>query len=115
MNQLAVPANQAGGNPLLLGLDMVEWLLAIIALLVIAGVATLAVVLLNRHRAAKHQHELHRDLQLLLQSLERTDRPVAFQVLPPLEEELELGALALDPEPSMTLWTPRTAQAVVLR
>ncbi|HLN77936.1 MAG TPA: ribonuclease Y [Nocardioidaceae bacterium] len=73
MNQLAVPANQAGGNPLLLGLDMVEWLLAIIALLVIAGVATLAVVLLNRHRAAKHQHELHRDLHEQRQDIERRE------------------------------------------
>ncbi len=74
MNHLAVPANQAGEtSPLLLGLDMVEWLLAIIALLVVAGVATLAVVLLNRHRSSKHQHELHRDLQEQRQDIERRE------------------------------------------
>ena len=39
--------------------------------------------------------ELHRYLQLLLQALERSDRLLSFEVLPPLEEELEFGALAL--------------------
>src|SRR5579875_628048 len=39
--------------------------------------------------------ELHRDVELLLQPLKRTERLVAFQLLPPLEEELELGALPL--------------------
>jgi len=74
MNRLAVPANQAGDTyPLLLGLNMVEWLLAIIALLVVAGVGTLAVGLLNRHRAAKHEHELHRDLQEQRQDIERRE------------------------------------------
>ncbi len=74
MSHLAVTANQAGESyPLLLGLDMVEWLLAIIALLVVAGVATLGVVLLNRHRASKHQHELHQDLQEQRHDIERRE------------------------------------------
>jgi ribonuclease Y len=74
MNRLAISADQAGERyPLLLGLDMVEWLLAIIALLVVAGVATLAVVLLNRHRAAKHQHDIHRDLHEQRQDIERRE------------------------------------------
>jgi len=74
MNRLAVPAGQAGDTyPLLLGLNMVEWLLAIIALLVVAGVGTLAVVLLNRHRAARHEHDLHRDLHEQRQDIERRE------------------------------------------
>ncbi len=74
MNRLAVPADQAGDTyPLLLGLNMVEWLLAIIALLIVAGVGTLAVVILNRHRAAKHEHDLHRDLQEQRQDIERRE------------------------------------------
>src|SRR5262245_36436082 len=39
--------------------------------------------------------ELHRDLELLLQSLDRTDRSLALEVLPPLEQELEFGAFPL--------------------
>ncbi|HEX6485560.1 MAG TPA: ribonuclease Y [Nocardioidaceae bacterium] len=74
MNRLAVAADQAGETyPLLLG-GMVEWLMAIIVLLVVAGVATLAVVLLNRHRSAKHEDELHRDLQEQRQDIERRER-----------------------------------------
>jgi ribonuclease Y len=78
MNTLAVPANQAGEKaPLLLGLDMVEWLLAIIALLVVAGVGTLVVGMLNRHRAAKHEHDLHRDLQEQRQDIERREHRIS--------------------------------------
>ncbi|GAB2753309.1 ribonuclease Y [Nocardioides pakistanensis] len=74
MNSTAVPADQAGERyPLLLGLDMVEWLLAIIALLVVAGIATLAMGLVNRHRAAKHEEALHRDLQEQRQDIERRE------------------------------------------
>ncbi|HEX6246461.1 MAG TPA: ribonuclease Y [Nocardioidaceae bacterium] len=74
MNALASSANQAGEKyPLLLGLEMIEWLLAIIALLVVAGVGTLAVTLLNRHRAAKHEDALHRDFQEQRQDIERRE------------------------------------------
>ncbi len=73
MNGLAFSADQAGGaTPLFLG-SMVEWLVAIIALLVVAGVATLAVVLVNRHRAGKHEQDLHRDLQEQRQDIERRE------------------------------------------
>ncbi len=73
MNRLAIAADQAGETyPMLLG-GMVEWLVAIIALLVVAGVGTLAVVLLNRHRAAKHEHDLHRDLHEQRQDIERRE------------------------------------------
>jgi ribonuclease Y len=73
MNRLAISADQAGGTyPLLLD-GMVEWLLAIITLLVVAGVGTIAVVLLNRHRAAKHEHDLHRDLHEQRQDIERRE------------------------------------------
>src|SRR5512139_568504 len=73
MNGLAIVADQAGETyPMLLG-GMVEWLVAIIALLVVAGVGTLAVVLLNRHRAAKHEHDLHRDLHEQRQDIERRE------------------------------------------
>ena len=78
MNTLAVPANQAGEKaPLLLGLDMVEWLLAIIALLVVAGVGVLMVGMLNRHRAARHEHDLHRDLQEQRQDIERREHRIS--------------------------------------
>jgi ribonuclease Y len=78
MNTLAVPVNQAGEKaPLLLGLNMVEWLLAIIALLVVAGVGTLVVGMLNRHRAAKHEHDLHRDLQEQRQDIERREHRIS--------------------------------------
>ncbi len=74
MNGLATTADQAGGShPLLLGLNMVEWLIAIIALLVVAGVGTLAVSLFNRHRAARHEDALHRDLQEQRQDIERRE------------------------------------------
>jgi ribonuclease Y len=74
MNSLAVSVDQAGQtHPLLLG-SMVEWLVAIIALLVVTGVGALAIMLLNRHRAAKHEHELHRDLQEQRQDIERRER-----------------------------------------
>jgi ribonuclease Y len=74
MNRLAIEADQAGETyPLVLGGDIIAWLLAIIALLVVAGVATLAVVLLNRHRAAKHEDDLHRDLQEQRQDIERRE------------------------------------------
>jgi ribonuclease Y len=77
MNRLAVSADQAGETyPLLLG-DMVEWLIVIIVLLVVAGVAALAVVLLNRHRAAKHEHDLHQDLQEQRQDIERRERRIS--------------------------------------
>src|SRR5512139_518722 len=73
MNGLAIVADQAGETyPMLLG-GMVEWLVAIIALLVVAGVGTLGVVLLNRHRASKHQHELHQDLQEQRHDIERRE------------------------------------------
>jgi ribonuclease Y len=73
MNRLAISADQAGETyPLLLD-GMVEWLLAIITLLVVAGVGTIAVVLLNRHRAAKHEHDLHRDLHEQRQDIERRE------------------------------------------
>jgi ribonuclease Y len=78
MNRLAVPADQVGDTlPLLLGLSMVEWLLAIIALLVVAGVATLAVSLLTRHRASKHAEVLHRDLQEQRQDIERREHRIS--------------------------------------
>jgi ribonuclease Y len=78
MNRLASSANQAGERlPLLLGLNMVEWLLAIIALLVVAGVGTLAVTLLNRHRASKHAEVLHRDLQEQRQDIERRENRIS--------------------------------------
>jgi ribonucrease Y len=74
MNTYAVPANQAGETgPLLLDLTITEWLLAIIVLLVVAGIGTLAMVLLNRHRAAKHEEVLHRDLQEQRQGIERRE------------------------------------------
>jgi ribonucrease Y len=77
MNRLAVPVNQAGETyPLLLD-SMVGWLVAIIALLVVAGVATLGVVLLNRHRAAKHEDDLHRDLHEQRQDIERRERRIS--------------------------------------
>ena len=73
MNRLAISADQAGETyPMLLN-GMVEWLLAIITLLVVAGVGTIAVVLLNRHRAAKHEHDLHRDLHEQRQDIERRE------------------------------------------
>jgi ribonucrease Y len=75
MNRLAVQTDQAGERvaPHLLDLSMVEWLLAIIVLLVVAGIGTLAVTLLNRHRASKHEHDLHRDLQEQRQDIERRE------------------------------------------
>ncbi|HEX5770950.1 MAG TPA: ribonuclease Y, partial [Nocardioidaceae bacterium] len=63
--------------PLLLGNGMVGWLLAIITLLVVAGVGTLAVVLVNRHRAGKHADALHRDLQDQRQDIERREHRIS--------------------------------------
>ncbi len=78
MNIFAVPADQAGEtSPLLLGNGMVGWLLAIITLLVVAGVGTLAVVLVNRHRAGKHADALHRDLQEQRQDIERREHRIS--------------------------------------
>jgi ribonuclease Y len=77
MNRLAVVADQAGERFPLLGVNMVEWLLAIIALLVVAGVGTLAVTLLNRHRTAKHEAALHRDLQEQRQDIERRESRIS--------------------------------------
>ena len=78
MNNFAVPADQAGETlPLLLGNGMVGWLLAIITLLVVAGVGTLAVVLVNRHRAGKHADALHRDLQEQRQDIERREHRIS--------------------------------------
>ncbi|HSE10244.1 MAG TPA: ribonuclease Y [Nocardioidaceae bacterium] len=92
MYRLAVPADQAGDRyPLLLGLNMVEWLLAIIALLVVAGVGTLAVVLLNRHRASKHEQDLHRDLQEQRQDIERREHRLSER-----EDRLDAEARQLE-------------------
>ncbi|HEY0775812.1 MAG TPA: hypothetical protein VGD51_17130, partial [Nocardioidaceae bacterium] len=78
MNSFAVPADPAGEiSPLLLGNGMVGWLLAIITLLVVAGVGTLAVVLVNRHRAGKHADALHRDLQEQRQDIERREHRIS--------------------------------------
>ena len=78
MNMGAAPAGQAGEMyPLLLGLDMVEWLLAIIALLVIGGLAMAAFGVYNRHRAAKHEEHLHRDLQEQRQDIERREQRIS--------------------------------------
>lgn len=78
MNKGAVPAGQAGETyPLLLGLSMVEWLVAIIALLVVGGLATLALGAFNRHRAAKHEEDLHRDLQEQRQDIERREQRIS--------------------------------------
>lgn len=78
MNDHASSADQAGAAiPLLLGLSMVEWLLAIIALLVVAGVASLALMLVGRHRAGKHADALHRDLQEQRQDIERRESRMA--------------------------------------
>jgi biopolymer transport protein ExbB/TolQ len=104
MNRLAVAADQAGETyPLLLG-GMVEWLMAIIVLLVVAGVATLAVVLLNRHRSAKHEDELHRDLQEQRQDIERREHRLTER-----EERLDLELRHLE-ERSQQLADSRHAE-----
>ena len=78
MNMGAAAAGQAVDRaPLLLGLSMVEWLLATIALLVVGGVAMAVLGVLNRHRAAKHEEHLHRDLQEQRQDIERREHRIS--------------------------------------
>jgi ribonuclease Y len=74
----AVSVDQAGDQaPLLLGLGMVEWLLAIICLLAAAGLALLVVTMLSRHRTARHEADLQRDLQEQRQDIERREHRIS--------------------------------------
>ena len=92
MNARALVTDQAGeALPILLGLSMVEWLLAIIALLVVAAVGTLAVVLVTRHRQSGHEHDLHRDLHEQRQDIERREQRLGER-----EERLDLETRAAE-------------------
>lgn len=104
MNVTASSADRTGERlPFLLGLDMVEWLLAIIALLVVAGVGTLVVTLLNRHRANKHADALHRDLQEQRQDIERRESRIS-------ERETRLDERLREVESRMEQLTASEAQ-----
>ena len=92
MNRFALTVDQAGETfPMLLGLNVVEWLLAIIAFLVVAGFATLGVVMLSRHRAARREHELHQDFHEQRQDIERREHRLGER-----EERLDAKARQLE-------------------
>ena len=92
MNRLALTVDQAGETfPMLLGLNVVEWLLAIIAFLVVGGIATLGVVVLSRHRAARREHELHQDFHEQRQDIERREHRLGER-----EERLDAKARQLE-------------------
>ncbi|HSE71514.1 MAG TPA: ribonuclease Y [Nocardioidaceae bacterium] len=73
MNDEAVRNSQADSNPMLLGFGALELLLAVTVVLVVVTVATMAVVLLSRHRAGKRADDLHQDLQEQRQDIERRE------------------------------------------
>ena len=74
MNRLAVPVHQAAEtSPMVLGLDVTELLLAVLAVVVVIAAVGFGVVLLGRQRASKREHDLHRDLQEQRQDIERRE------------------------------------------
>ncbi len=78
MERFGYDASQAGHagpfRPLVVGgAGLLDVLLIVLAVVVVLAVASLAVVLLARHRAAAREHDLHQDLQEQRQDIERRE------------------------------------------
>jgi ribonuclease Y len=74
MDRFGNPSIQAGGgSPLVVGLDALDLLLLVLAILVTLAVITVGVVLLSRHRSSRQAQELHRDLQEQRHDIERRE------------------------------------------
>jgi ribonuclease Y len=74
MERFGFEPSQAGGaGPLVAGAGILDVLLIVLAAVVAVSVATLAVVLVSRHRAATREHDLHQDLQEQRQDIERRE------------------------------------------
>ncbi|WP_246456088.1 ribonuclease Y [Nocardioides mesophilus] len=68
-----------------------EILVAVLGVIAALAVATIAVLLFYRHRAARHEHELHQDLQEQRQDIERREHRLAER-----EERLDAEQRHLD-------------------
>jgi ribonuclease Y len=78
MEGVAVPLEQTGeGKPpvsdLVIGLGATELLLVLLGLVIVMAATTLTIFLLGRHRQARHEHDLHLDLQEQRQDIERRE------------------------------------------
>ena len=81
MNRLAVPVHQAAEtSAMVLGLDVTELLLVVLAVVVVIAAVGFGVVLLGRQRASKREHDLHRDLQEQRQEVCETDKAIEEQL-----------------------------------
>ncbi len=77
MDRWGYPVKQAGEtSPLVAGLGVVELVLLVFSLVAVLAAATFGVVLLSRHRAAKHEQDLHQDLHEQRQDIERREHRI---------------------------------------
>jgi ribonucrease Y len=74
MDRYPIASSQASEvTPMLAGVSILGVLLVVLAIVVALSVATLAVVVLGRHRSARREQDLHRDLQEQRQDIERRE------------------------------------------
>jgi ribonucrease Y len=73
MVRFGVPFEAVGESNFLVGGGILGVLLIVLLAVVVLAVATLGVVLLSRHRAAKRDSELHRDMHEQRQDIERRE------------------------------------------
>jgi ribonuclease Y len=74
MARFGFDPNQAGdAGPLVAGVGVLDVLLIAFAVVVVLSVASVAVVLVSRHRSASREHDLHQDLQEQRQDIERRE------------------------------------------
>jgi ribonuclease Y len=78
MERFGFDPSQAGAaGPLVAGAGLFDILLIVLAVVVALSVATLAVVLVSRHRSAGRERDLHQDLQEQRQDIERREHRLA--------------------------------------
>ena len=74
MERFGFDPSQAGdAGPLVAGVGVLDILLIAFAVVVVLSVASVAVVLVSRHRSASREHDLHQDLQEQRQDIERRE------------------------------------------
>ncbi len=67
------PGQAVAAGPLVAGAGLLDILLIVLGVVVALSVASLAVVLVSRHRSTAREHDLHQDLQEQRQDIERRE------------------------------------------
>jgi ribonucrease Y len=78
MDLLALPAGRAApAKPLVANLGVLDLVFVLLGVVVVIAVTTLVVVMLSRHRQAKRENDLHRDLQEQRLDIERREHRIS--------------------------------------